>query len=350
MLKLKCFANISFYRFVSTSPSNIVEHLNNRTLIRVSGPEVSNYLQGLITNDIEHLSSGPGSMYTMFLNTAGRVLYDTIIYRNSEENTYFVECDKSISETLQKHLKIHKVRRKIDVTSLADELKIYAVFSNDKINTTSDNSQLSGGSIAPCQELNKSQPTALFKSDQDINIFRDPRITHLGSRVIAKTDVNVFEKLSKVINLEENTSGVNYRWLRYSLGVGEGVEDLPVGDCFPLECNCDYLHGVSFHKGCYIGQELTARIHHTGVVRKRLMPIHFTKIPLKVPDKRIVQDKVNLGKLRGVEKDVGLGVLRVSNVLAIKEIKLGDGIGVVSRPNWWPVEAPKEKINISKLQ
>lgn len=323
MLKLKPTFLLPLRRLVSTSPHHVLEPLSNRTLIRISGPDVSNFLQGLITNDIEHLSSGPGSMYTMFLNSAGRVLYDAIIYRNIEKNTYVIECDTQSADTLQKHLKLYRVRRKIDVASLSDELKLYALFTTEKVT----------------DPLLKTP----FKTHQDLLIYRDPRVTNLGLRIIANKDENVEEKISDSFKIAKNNNK-NYRWLRYSLGVGEGIQDLPPGECFPLECNCDYLHGVSFHKGCYVGQELTARVHHTGVVRKRLMPLSFTKTPTKYPDEKIVQENVNLGKLRGIEGDVGLALLRMAKTLAFNELKLGDGVALTFKPNWWPQEAPKEKI------
>ncbi|EFA03307.1 putative transferase CAF17 homolog, mitochondrial [Tribolium castaneum] len=333
MLKLKpIISHLSLKRLLSTLSPNVLEPLNNRSLIRVAGPDVSNFLQGLITNDIEHLSSGPGCMYTMFLNSAGRILYDAIVYRNSENNTYLVECDTKSADILQKHLKLYRVRRKIDITSLSDELKIYALFDTKNFDLNSN------------QKLANPPLETPFKAHKELLIYRDPRITNLGLRIIAKSDVNVPEQLGDNFNVTQNSSSKNYRWLRYSLGVGEGVEDLPPGECFPLECNCDYLHGVSFHKGCYVGQELTARVHHTGVVRKRLMPLHFSKIPTKYPDEKIVQENVSLGKLRGIEGDVGLASLRIAKTLAFKELKLGDGVAVTSRPSWWPQEAPKEKI------
>ncbi|RZB39441.1 GCV T domain containing protein [Asbolus verrucosus] len=338
MLKFGKFTQFPLKRFLSTS-NNVLEHLKDRTLIRVSGPEVSNFLQGLITNDIEHLNTELGSMYTMFLNSRGRILYDTIIYRCSEEDTYLVECDSQASDTLQKHLKLYRVRRKIDIASLKDELKIYVLFNPNSIREKVSD------------KLNESSPPTTSRIHRDLFIYRDPRIIDLGSRIIAKIDLNVIEQISEISGIETNPDHKkNYRWLRYSLGVGEGIHDLPPGDSFPLECNCDYLHGVSFHKGCYVGQELTARVHHTGVVRKRLMPIRLTKSPTKAPDEKIVHENVNLGKLRGIENNAGLGLLRITKALAVKEIKLGDGFGATYKPKWWPTEAPKEKINVSKVQ
>merc|ERR1712198_771277 len=76
----------------------------------------------------------------------------------------------------------------------------------------------------------------------------------------------------KLISMNQGFTG-DYKELRFRLGVGECPSELQSGKALPLESNVDYLHGVSFHKGCYIGQELTARTHHTGVIRKRIMPL-----------------------------------------------------------------------------
>ncbi|CAH1979930.1 unnamed protein product [Acanthoscelides obtectus] len=135
-----------------------------------------------------------------------------------------------------------------------------------------------------------------------------------------------------------------YRYHRYNLGIGEGTQDHPPGNSLPLECNCDYLHGISFHKGCYIGQELTARTHHTGVVRKRLMPLCFSKVPSEYPkEDAIIHETKNLGKLRGIEGDVGLGLLRIEQTSKLEQIPVGDGLAKVKKPHWWPIEAVKNK-------
>lgn len=330
MLKIRTNIKTPLRRLSSVSKNNALQHLKDRSLIRVSGPEVINFLQGLITNDMQHLSGGQTCMYSLFLNTRGRVLYDSIIYKTSEKDTVWLECDREASNSLQKHLKMYRVRRKIDIADLGNEYSIYSVFNLDQTGKTA-------------------LPDVTSKID-DLIINRDPRISNLGYRIISKLNTNVAEQIKSVVNLTESKVK-SYRWLRYFLGVGEGVNDLPPGDCFPLECNCDYLHGISFHKGCYVGQELTARVHHTGVVRKRLMPIFFTKVPTSVPEESIIQNESgNLGKFRGFENDVGLGLLRIDKALGCLNFKIGDGVGTTARPNWWPTEAPKEKIHMTKTQ
>lgn len=104
--------------------------------------------------------------------------------------------------------------------------------------------------------------------DPSLLSFGDPRLNELGWRIfVPKNNSSLFPPKDIAISTESS-----YTKLRYALGVAEGARELPSAACFPLESNGDYLHGVSFHKGCYLGQELTARTHHTGVVRKRIMP------------------------------------------------------------------------------
>lgn len=347
MFKLGTLLNLrrSFSGGVTT---NIIEHITNRTLIRVSGEESSHFLQGLITNDMHHLEHGMGCMYTMFLNVKGRVLYDSIIYKTPED-TYFVECDTAGVEKLCKHLKMYRVRRKVDIDNLINDYNLFALFNTDSIKNIKQEKKdgMVPGLIVPCNLLKTTLPdSSSAKVYKDLLIYRDPRISHLGSRVISPKSANVVEQISDIIHVKPGSS---YKWLRYYLGVGEGVIDLPPGECFPLEANCDYLHGVSFHKGCYIGQELTARTHHTGVVRKRLMPLYFTKRLQKLPeDNRIVHKGNSLGKLRDVEDDVGLALLRIDKALECGEFSVGDGVAQTVRPNWWPLEAPKERIIAGK--
>ncbi|CAG9765812.1 unnamed protein product [Ceutorhynchus assimilis] len=296
---------------------NALQHLNERSIIQIKGPDVSEFLQGLITNDINHLSNGVGSMFAMFLNTKGRTLYDSLIYKTAEDNSYLIECDTKVTIALQKHLKIYKVKRKIDISQSSS--KVYVLFNPLIIGQE----KLADYSILNGEYKNKfPENSSDLKVFKDILIFKDPRVAHLGFRIIAESD-----KVNSINEIAECDVSDNYKKLRYSLGIGEGEEDLLSGNSFPLECNCDYLHGVSFHKGCYIGQELTARTYHTGVIRKRLMPLIFTKIPTVLPENNIIMHNgKNLGKFRGIEGNVGLALLRMSQALEFGTISIGNGL------------------------
>lgn len=310
------------YYSIYRSVSNInLEHLNSRSLLKVSGEEVSEYLQGLITNDINHVENGPTSLFTLFLNSKGRILCDALIYKTHEDKTFLIECDKDIMETLEKHLKIYRIRRKINIDHRID-LNVFVLYS-----------------VSAETPININE---IKYKENNLMCFRDPRTVELGLRIISSENV-LKQKLDRELNTKFNLdNSKTYKTLRYSLGIGEGIKELPPGDCFPLEANGDYLHGISFHKGCYIGQELTARTYHTGVIRKRLMPLIFTKIPTVIPeDNKLMCGNANIGKFRGIENDLGLGLLRIDQALNCENITVGNGLAKTFKPMWWPLEAPK---------
>jgi transferase CAF17, mitochondrial len=288
-----------------------------RSLIRCAGAktETSQFLQGLITNDINHLTTeGNSSIYALFLSRGGRVLYDSIIYKlqskDADKDEYLIECDTSVVPNLTKHLKLYRVRKKIDIT-LSDEHDLWCIDGK----------------------------SAQQSSNDELKYFPDPRLKQIGSRIIAAKGVDV-----KNILKSEEASNEDYISHRYQLGICEGIIDLPPDKALPLESNCDYMHGVSFHKGCYIGQELTARTHHTGVIRKRLMPLFFENVVKFQPDDSAgLKDEGgnSLGKVRNVVGKVGLGLVRIEKAMAAKEIKYNENILRTEKPSWWPVEADK---------
>ncbi|KAL3286898.1 hypothetical protein HHI36_001385 [Cryptolaemus montrouzieri] len=315
----KCFCTSSY-------PNFILKHLKQRSLISVVGDEASIYLQGLITNDIQHLSSDCTSQYSLFLNSKGRVLYDSLIYRINYKS-YFVECDSSIVTNLEKHLKMYRLRRKVEIATVGD-YQLHTLYDKDTSEEIINNHRILNienvfGILAP----------------------------YLGYRIISKKETDIEPILQNSLQIDIDTeNGTNYRKLRYCLGIGEGVIDLPSGNCFPLESNCDYLHGVSFHKGCYIGQELTARTYHTGVTRKRLMPIYFSESLKEMPaDDSVLHEKIKLGKIRGIEENIGLALIRFDLVNSNQSLKVFGTEAIIGKPFWWPIEAPKDKMSLKKI-
>ncbi|XP_037082029.1 putative transferase CAF17 homolog, mitochondrial [Pollicipes pollicipes] len=128
---------------------------------------------------------------------------------------------------------------------------------------------------------------------------------------------------------------------------GRGADEIPHAACTPLEYSADFLHGVSFHKGCYVGQELTARTHHTGVVRKRVMPLRFARAPGDAALGGALLGPAGgrpLGKVLAVSGEHGLGLLRVAESLASAQMTLegADGEVTTHRPSWWPLEAARD--------
>lgn len=310
-----------------------IEQLRERALIRIVGDEVRPFLQGLVTNDIEHLQRNSSAVYAMFLNKGGRMLCDSIIYRSQHENTFFLECDVKSVDDLVRHLKLFRVRRKIAVDSVNADYSVYVVHGGLK--------------NAEVNEAVFPKNTAEPSVDKDIVLCQDPRLKYLGTRVVVpnKYSPHTIQKFFPDNELLPADPGNDYVSLRYKLGVGEGVGDHPPLKAFPIESNGDYLHGISFHKGCYLGQELTARTYHTGVIRKRLMPITISD-PSTASDREsdIKTSKgATVGKLRGQKNGFGLALMRIEKIADSGSLTLNGSVCTVSRPFWWPGALPKTK-------
>ncbi|XP_051871423.1 putative transferase CAF17 homolog, mitochondrial isoform X2 [Pristis pectinata] len=240
------------------------------------------------------------------------------LHASQEEPTMLIECDATLLDDIQKHLKIYKIRRKVDI-SLCPDLFVWAVLPSEQSIDASSDLEASGKKVLVCT--------------------RDPRTDAMGWRlVLSKID-------SPLDVIPESRLGdiQDYHRHRYKIGIAEGVKDLPSGEAIPLESNLVYMNGISFTKGCYIGQELTARTHYTGVIRKRLMPIQLDNSlpPGNVPEKaQIITESGKLaGRFRNYEGDVGLALIRLAYANEPLHVLTTGDVRVwlrASMPNWWP--------------
>ncbi|XP_045187104.2 putative transferase CAF17 homolog, mitochondrial [Mercenaria mercenaria] len=295
-------------RYCTSSPSNApIYKLKSRGIVRVKGPDTLSFLQGLVTSDVESLGSVMGVQYSMLLNVQGRVLYDLLLYDVAQifgEKAVFVECDRNMAQQLITDIKKYKIRKKVSLEDVSDSHSVYATVS-DK-----------GGHLI---EL----ASATVET-------QDPRVPDFGLRIISD------KELAGVV---EDESG--YHESRLQWGIPEGPQDLPPGNCFPLESNLVFMNGVSFSKGCYLGQELTARTHHTGVTRKHVMPLIFEKPPGDIESGESIRNEKNknVGKFRSSCRAFGLGLMRTNEVAGELYVtsKTGDTVKLKTViPNWWP--------------
>lgn len=162
------------------------ESLPNRGLVRLSGDGLHEYLQGVMTNDINHLQNSP-CLYTMFLNTKGRILYDSIIYKYND--ILLVECDVQEIHNFVKHLKMYRVRRKIDIDDVSDVLCAGVLFNSNQ--NLIKNCDLNGTikdleQLVPCTTIYEHDSSFeqevkdLLVDKKNVFIFRDPRLSALG--------------------------------------------------------------------------------------------------------------------------------------------------------------------------
>lgn len=339
--------------------------LTRRKLLKIYGPDCFSYLQGILCNDLRCLyhenlltnrkfaRSSINVLSSFMLNAQGRAICDMLLYRTpqtrseakfsppgkeTEQDELLIECDSDLASGLANTLYGYRVRRKISL-AYKDDLSVWCLYPK--------NSKKDIGSSGTDLVILDPQTDLI---SNDLTVVCDPRLYMLGARVLADTNQDfesVKTRLQSLINVNiERSSLGEYITHRYSLGVGEGRMDHPESDCLPLECNADYLNSVSFNKGCYLGQELTARIYFTGVVRKRLMPIVLdpstgsrelgTLPPLPGTD-IVNESKKKVGIIRAVSKSRGLALLRYELALSSEKlIHHGSGTSISTcKPDWW---------------
>lgn len=297
-------------------------YLPHRTILKIQGQDTSPFLQGIITNDMGLLEEpGCTSMYSHMLNVQGRTLYDIMLYSLKEADAgqgVFLECDQTIKDSILRHLKIYKIRRKVDINP-CPELSVWAVLS----------AQGNG-----CQEVRKPE---LSSPDRALVWETDPRTQEMGWRLVLNCEVDPLD----IVTSCQKGDTEEYHRHRYAIGLPEGVKDLPPGVALPLESNLVYMQGISFSKGCYIGQELTARTHHTGVVRKRLMPVRLSAPAQDLEEGAALQTQSGkpAGKHRTGVGELGLSLIRMAHAKEVLTLKSSNDTTVTleaSVPDWWP--------------
>ncbi|KAI8323926.1 Aminomethyltransferase folate-binding domain-containing protein, partial [Martensiomyces pterosporus] len=228
--------------------SDSYSQIPSRAIIEVSGKDASEFLQGLQCNHMPLIDQGGAGMLTGFLAPQGRVIADGFVYpRNAGVNfphpVFLVEVDARMKERLLKIMRFYKLRARISLRDASEEYAVWGVWGPG-----------SG---------------ALGESTAAADVWlADGRAPGMGLRLILPRDA----KPALPHKFEQKPSEI-YALRRILKGVPEGPEDFAPDASVPLECNLDYMGGVHFSKGCYVGQELTIRTHHRGVVRKRVVPV-----------------------------------------------------------------------------
>lgn len=273
-------------------------------------------MQGLVTNDVRRLetpSETPnGPLYACLLNAQGRFLHDLFIHRlaGTQEPTVLVDVSANTLPDIVRLLKRYRLRQRIEIDDVSQNWTVWARFGADNLAQTN------------------SWP-------------RDPRLPDLGARGIFPVSD---EQRSLIAN--SNLPLVHwdaYRRWRIAHGVAEGDEEIPSGEAVALEYNIDGLNGISFTKGCYVGQELMARTHFKGIVRKRVLPVSLGAVGSTAVGDSIVDASSgkSIGTIRAVDNDIGLAHLRLKETLEAvssgKTLRAEGGVDIhPRRPSWWP--------------
>ncbi len=220
--------------------------LEDRAVLRVEGPEARTFLQGLISNDIDKVTPDR-SIYATLLTPQGKFLFDFIIAQHGDGLLF--DTDASRADILAKRLIMYKLRADATITNVSADWCVHAAFPP----------KVDAGPGGTC-------------ADGDTLFVTDPRHSALGLRIIRPRSAPLPSLLSEAVagSLED------YARHRIRLGVPQGGIDLVPDSSFLLESNVEEMNGVDFQKGCYVGQELTARTKHRGSVRKRILPLDLS--------------------------------------------------------------------------
>ncbi len=230
--------------------------LPNRAAIRAGGPDTHAFLQNIISNDMDILATQP-SLYACLLTPQGKYLFDFFISRNGDD--FLIECEGGArAEALLKKLTMYRLRSKVDL-ALENDKPVYMVIGTEQ--------------------------------------RADPRHPQLGHRTFIKPDFAEapFDAWDR---------------LRMTLGVPDGSRDMEAEKSTLIESRIDIFHGVSFTKGCYIGQEITARMHHRGLAKKHLIPVRIAGTAPAPGTDIMTPDGHLAGEMRSSCGDVGMALIK----------------------------------------
>lgn len=275
--------------------------LLDRGIVAVGGEDRISFLQGLITNNLAALASGQ-AVYAGLLTPQGKLLYDFIVVDGGSE--LLIDIARAAAPALVKRLTMYKLRAKVTIEDHTAAYQVAAIWG-----------------------------VAKRDAEEGVIVYRDPRDAALGLRVIAPAGHTLDHGAAQLSDARE------YRRIRIGLGIGEG-DEIGGETLYPLEANFELLHGVDFKKGCYVGQELTARMKHKSELRKRILPFTFKDVPgiSPAPGTAIGDGTRDIGTLLAVEGANGLALIRLDRLehAAGEPLRAGDATLAVHRPHWMP--------------
>ena len=292
---------------------NEVIILEDRGFIQVKGVDAKEFLQNIVTNDLEKVTDS-SAVFSSILTPQGKYLFEFFILKLKD--TYLIECEKKTAEEIIKLLNYYKLRSKVDFVNL-NEKYVAVVISLEKFKEI-DNSNLSKGKT--------------INYEEDL-IYVDPRNEKLGAKIISKIEtVKIKIKKLNLNNIDKN----KYYNKSFELGIPQIDLNKLKDKIFGIENNLDELNGIDFKKGCYVGQENTSRIKLRNKLRRRILPVQ--KIAGEISENDIIKYKgVEIGKIM-INKPYSFGLIKVvdPDIKEFVNIDLACGNSKVKiiKPEW----------------
>jgi folate-binding protein YgfZ len=251
--------------------------LPDRGVVKVTGDTARDFLNGLITTDTTLLAPGQ-ARFAALLTPQGKITVDFLITEApaGHGGGFLIDCPKALAQALADKLRFYRLRAKVEIENLSDNLGVLAAWDGD----------------------------AAFKPDLT---FTDPRNGELGLRILVPAELA--QKAADAIGAELVDDSA-YEAHRIALGVPRGGLDFIYGDAFPHETNMDRLAGVDFDKGCYVGQEVVSRMQHRGTARTRTVRLLLDGAAPE-PGSTVLAGDKSIGTMGSAAKGHALALLRI---------------------------------------
>jgi hypothetical protein len=277
--------------------------LADRGVVRVTGEDAEKLLQGIVSNDLDLLAAQP-AVHAALLTPQGKILFEFFVVKTGDG--YLLETARDKAADLAKRLNLYKLRAKVDIRDAGDDYHVLVLWGPS--------------------------PHSLGCTVGAVS-FPDPRLPALGSRILAEAK---FANDIAAATDGVDASSEDYHAHRIALGVPEGGKDYVLGDTFPHEADLDQLNGVSFSKGCFVGQEVVSRMQNRASVRKRVAPIEG-ETPLTSGAEIKVGDAA-IGTIGSVAGKLALALIRLDRAAEAKgkgQALTANGVPVALRkPDW----------------
>ena len=264
--------------------------LDDRALLALTGADVGEYLQNIVTNDVTALDRGE-AVYAALLTPQGIYLFDFLLIPDTER--VLVDCLKANKADLIRRLTMYKLRADVQIADISDGMPIAVVWGDDMPNI------------------------------HGVHTVVDPRLPELGIRLYGRTP-----EIEAAI--PDGDRG-DWNTHRLALGVPLAGMDMKPEGCFWLETNAGELHGVDFKKGCYVGQEVVSRMHHKTELRKRFVRVAIEGLAQAGTD--IMAGEKVAGTLTSVSGDYGMAYLRLDRA-AGNRLTAGMANLTLDPPDW----------------
>lgn len=276
-------------------PEPCLVPLPGRAVLRLEGEDARGFLQSLVSNDVDRLVP-ERALHAALLTPQGKYLFDFLLHEGGD-GAILLDVEAGRAAALLQRLTLYRLRARVTIAA-ADELAVVGVPGADAI-----------------PRLGLPPTAGAARRDGEALLAVDPRAAELGARAVLPADaVDAFRRRH---GLPEGSVAV-WDELRLRLGVPDGSRDLVVDRSLLLESGFEELNGVSFAKGCFVGQELTARTKHRGLVKKRLVPVRADG-PLPAPGTPIARGGRDAGEMRSGRDGLGLALLRLEQLAAGRE-------------------------------